>query len=99
MVVNGRATVVPCLSGARHERVVSMSALIGKAEIGIFGVYVGDGEKVLMNEYGGYLMRTKVTPARWPDVVCRELGMQGAMNDEGGVASGYAVLDTPSLCD
>lgn len=48
------------------------------SEFGVYGTYLGGGEgKVLLNEYAGYLVRTK---------------LEGV--DEGGVATGYAVLNS-----
>ena len=47
------------------------------SELGIYGIYVGDGEAPMINDYAGYLLRTK--PA----------GV-----DEGGVATGYSVLNS-----
>lgn len=50
-------------------------------EMGIYGLFIGDGKNApLMNEAAGHLLRTKT------------LGV-----DEGGVAAGYAVLDSPLL--
>ena len=48
------------------------------SELGIFGVFLAKGDKVLMNEFGGHLLRTKPIA-----------------NDEGGVAAGFACLDSP----
>eukprot|EP00752_Nemacystus_decipiens_P011437 g10157.t1 len=49
------------------------------SELGVYGTYLGGGDgKELLNEYAGYLVRTK---------------MEGT--DEGGVATGYAVLSSP----
>ena len=50
------------------------------SELGVFGVLVARGDKVLLNAPAGHLLRTKPVDA-----------------DEGGVASGYAVLDSPYL--
>ncbi|KAF3784108.1 Glutathione synthetase [Nymphaea thermarum] len=47
------------------------------SELGIFGAYLRKGEKVILNDHCGYLMRTKVSSS-----------------DEGGVAAGFAVLDS-----
>ncbi|CAM9277047.1 unnamed protein product [Discosporangium mesarthrocarpum] len=49
------------------------------SELGIYGTYLGGGEGVgpLLNEYAGFLVRTKLDGV-----------------DEGGVASGYAVLSS-----
>ena len=52
------------------------------SELGIFGVHLRRGEKVLLNGRAGHLLRTKPSDA-----------------DEGGVASGFAVLDSPMLVD
>ncbi|KAG5087135.1 hypothetical protein JHK82_054532 [Glycine max] len=50
------------------------------SELGIFGTYLRNKNKVIMNEQSGYLMRTKVSSS-----------------DEGGVAAGFAVLDSVYL--
>ncbi|BBN00343.1 glutathione synthase [Marchantia polymorpha subsp. ruderalis] len=50
------------------------------SELGIFGAYVRNGDRVILNEQSGHLLRTKVSHS-----------------NEGGVASGYAVLDSPYL--
>ncbi|KAK3200353.1 hypothetical protein Dsin_023768 [Dipteronia sinensis] len=47
------------------------------SELGIYGAYLRNKEKVIMNEQCGYLMRTKVSSS-----------------NEGGVAAGFAVLDS-----
>lgn len=47
------------------------------SELGIYGAYLRNRERVIMNDQCGYLMRTKVSSA-----------------NEGGVAAGYAVLDS-----
>lgn len=48
------------------------------SELGVYGTYLGGGDgKELLNEYAGYLVRTK---------------LEGV--DEGGVATGYAVLSS-----
>lgn len=49
-------------------------------ELGIYGVFLGDGQQIKVNKAAGHLLRTKV-----------------ANSDEGGVAAGFAVLDTPYL--
>jgi len=51
-------------------------------EIGIYGVFVGEGDKEYLNHTTGWLMRTKI-----------------ASMDEGGVAVGIAVLDSPYLVE
>ncbi|EEC69407.1 hypothetical protein OsI_38561 [Oryza sativa Indica Group] len=52
------------------------------SELGIYGAYLRNNDKVVMNEQSGYLMRTKVSSS-----------------DEGGVAAGFAVLDSLYLTD
>lgn len=47
------------------------------SELGIFGAYLRNKDKVIVNEQSGYLMRTKVSSS-----------------NEGGVAAGFAVLDS-----
>lgn len=51
-------------------------------ELGVYGVYLGDGEgkRVILNESVGHLLRTKL-----------------ASSHEGGVAAGFAVLSSPLL--
>ncbi|XP_052118866.1 glutathione synthetase, chloroplastic [Arachis duranensis] len=50
------------------------------SELGIYGTYLRNKDKVIMNNQSGYLMRTKVSSS-----------------DEGGVAAGFAVLDSVYL--
>ncbi|XP_022642717.1 glutathione synthetase, chloroplastic-like [Vigna radiata var. radiata] len=47
------------------------------SELGIFGTYLRNKDKVIINKESGYLMRTKISSS-----------------DEGGVAAGFAVLDS-----
>ncbi|KAK9292631.1 hypothetical protein L1049_020606 [Liquidambar formosana] len=47
------------------------------SELGIYGAYLRNKEKVIMNDQCGYLMRTKISSS-----------------NEGGVAAGFAVLDS-----
>ncbi|GMY21405.1 glutathione synthetase, chloroplastic [Fagus crenata] len=47
------------------------------SELGIYGAYLRNKDKVIMNEQCGFLMRTKISSS-----------------DEGGVAAGFAVLDS-----
>lgn len=47
------------------------------SELGIYGAYLRNKDKIIMNEQSGYLMRTKVSSS-----------------NEGGVAAGFAVLDS-----
>ncbi|KAK9161367.1 hypothetical protein Syun_007708 [Stephania yunnanensis] len=50
------------------------------SELGIYGAYLRNKEKVILNDHCGYLMRTKVSSS-----------------NEGGVAAGFAVLDSVYL--
>ncbi|KAI9017774.1 glutathione synthase [Gaertneriomyces semiglobifer] len=50
------------------------------SELGVYGLWVSEGDVVHMNECGGHLLRTKA-----------------ATSNEGGVAAGFAVLDSPFL--
>ncbi|KAL5203840.1 hypothetical protein ABZP36_008711 [Zizania latifolia] len=52
------------------------------SELGIYGAYLRNKDKVVMNNQCGYLMRTKVSSS-----------------NEGGVAAGFAVLDSIILTD
>ncbi|WVZ90457.1 hypothetical protein U9M48_036758 [Paspalum notatum var. saurae] len=52
------------------------------SELGIYGAYLRNKDKVVINDQCGYLMRTKVSSS-----------------DEGGVAAGFAVLDSLYLTD
>uniref|UniRef100_A0A453HWM8 Glutathione synthetase n=2 Tax=Aegilops tauschii subsp. strangulata TaxID=200361 RepID=A0A453HWM8_AEGTS len=52
------------------------------SELGIFGSYLRNKDKVVINSQCGYLMRTKVSSS-----------------NEGGVAAGFAVLDSILLTD
>ena len=71
---------------ATHEALLVRNGAWRRAaavsELGIFGVHLRRGGKVLLNERAGHLLRTKPADA-----------------DEGGVASGFAVLDSPMLVD
>lgn len=49
-------------------------------ELGIFGIFISDGEQEILNSSSGFILRTK-------DIA----------HDDGGVAAGRAVLDTPYL--
>ncbi|CAH1270824.1 GSS [Branchiostoma lanceolatum] len=50
------------------------------SELGIFGVFIGKGNEVVLNQEGGHLLRTKPSST-----------------EDGGVASGNALLDSPYL--
>ncbi|XP_006663628.3 glutathione synthetase, chloroplastic-like isoform X2 [Oryza brachyantha] len=52
------------------------------SELGIYGAYLRNKDKIVMNNQCGYLMRTKVSSS-----------------NEGGVAAGFAVLDSILLTD
>ncbi|WVZ50112.1 hypothetical protein U9M48_001399 [Paspalum notatum var. saurae] len=52
------------------------------SELGIYGAYLRNKDKVILNNQSGYLMRTKVSSS-----------------NEGGVAAGFAVLDSVILTD
>lgn len=71
---------------ATHEALLVRNGAWRRAdavsELGIFGVHLRRGSRVLLNERAGHLLRTKPADA-----------------DEGGVASGFAVLDSPMLVD
>ncbi|KAF8942994.1 hypothetical protein BGZ47_005931 [Haplosporangium gracile] len=47
------------------------------SELGVYGIYLHDGHKVIRNDSGGHLLRTK-----------------GVESNEGGVAAGFAVIDS-----
>ncbi|KAK9766737.1 Glutathione synthetase [Basidiobolus ranarum] len=50
------------------------------SELGVYGIWISDGSKVLVNENAGHLLRTKLSDTK-----------------EGGVATGFAVIDSPLL--
>ncbi|KAG2205646.1 hypothetical protein INT47_008002 [Mucor saturninus] len=50
------------------------------SELGIYGTFLADGDREILNEAGGHLLRTKATTTL-----------------EGGVAAGFAVIDSPLL--
>lgn len=52
------------------------------SELGIFGIYLIQGNKEIINRSAGHLLRTKATSIK-----------------EGGVATGFSVLDSPLLVD
>jgi len=47
------------------------------SELGVYGIYLHDGKRVIRNDNGGHLLRTK-----------------GVESNEGGVAAGFAVIDS-----
>ena len=74
--------VFPARENAYFVRAGAVASLPAVCELGIYGVYLGDGrrEGPLLNASAGHLVRTKT---------------EGT--DEGGVAAGFAVLDSPFL--
>ncbi|OLY85293.1 Glutathione synthetase, chloroplastic [Smittium mucronatum] len=50
------------------------------SELGVYGVWLSDGDKVMVNKSAGHLLRTKPSDS-----------------NEGGVASGFAFVDSPLL--
>ncbi|XP_039265461.2 glutathione synthetase-like [Styela clava] len=52
----------------------------GVSELGIYGVFLASGDKIIKNTCAGHLLRTKASH-----------------HDDGGVAAGVAVLDSPLL--
>lgn len=61
----------------RHGKVTTADVV---SELGVYGLWVSDGDTIHLNEAGGHLLRTKTSDS-----------------NEGGVASGFAVLDSPFL--
>ncbi|KAJ1503450.1 hypothetical protein HMI55_002455 [Coelomomyces lativittatus] len=61
-----------------HQPLLSPTSVI--SELGIYGTWVADGDRVVLNQAAGHLLRTKIESS-----------------DEGGVAAGFAVLDSPFL--
>lgn len=57
-----------------------VNRMLAVSELGMFGALVVDGEEIVMNEYAGYLVRTKSKDS-----------------NEGGIAAGYAVIDSARL--
>ncbi|ORE06103.1 glutathione synthetase [Rhizopus microsporus var. microsporus] len=52
------------------------------SELGIYGIYLHDGQQEIVNYPGGHLLRTKAITTK-----------------EGGVAAGFAVIDSPLLVE
>ncbi|KAL9320307.1 hypothetical protein ACSQ67_012146 [Phaseolus vulgaris] len=69
--------IFPTISAAVLMRNGCLSKDHAISELGIFGTYLRNKDKVIINKPSGYLMRTKMSSS-----------------DEGGVASGFAVLDS-----
>ncbi|KAK7332946.1 hypothetical protein VNO80_29703 [Phaseolus coccineus] len=69
--------IFPTISAAVLMRNGCWSKDHAISELGIFGTYLRNKDKVIINKPSGYLMRTKMSSS-----------------DEGGVASGFAVLDS-----
>eukprot|EP01118_Nematostelium_gracile_P011732 TRINITY_DN4212_c0_g1_i2.p1 TRINITY_DN4212_c0_g1~~TRINITY_DN4212_c0_g1_i2.p1 ORF type:complete len:366 (-),score=97.44 TRINITY_DN4212_c0_g1_i2:122-1219(-) len=57
-----------------------ISRAAGVSELGIYGIFLSSGGKLVENSAGGHLLRTKVSHV-----------------EDGGVAAGVAVLDSPYL--
>jgi len=57
-----------------------LNSTLGVSELGIYGLFLSDGDTIVENKAGGHLLRTKVSTV-----------------DDGGVAAGVAVLDSPYL--
>ena len=75
--------IFPRLQKTAFLRSGNLQVLPSISELGIYGTFLGRaGDGLLLNDYAGYLLRTK------PDGV-----------DEGGVASGYSVLNSIVLVD
>lgn len=75
--------VFPPSAPARLCRLGAVMRVSAVSELGIYGVYLGDGAAPpLVNAFAGHLLRTKADGT-----------------DEGGVAAGFAVLDSPFLTD
>jgi glutathione synthetase len=71
----------PDVSPAIFVRAGVVSRVNAVSELGIYGVFLGDGASPpILNQSAGHLLRTKT------------LGV-----DEGGIAAGFAVLDSPLL--
>ncbi|KAJ1276592.1 hypothetical protein BS78_05G226300 [Paspalum vaginatum] len=71
-----KASLTPLVRGGECFEDLTIS------ELGIYGAYLRNKEKVILNNQSGYLMRTKVSSS-----------------NEGGVAAGFAVLDSVILTD
>ena len=83
------------------------------SELGVYGTFIRQGDDVLLNKQAGHLVRTKVSPhcsfqlfcslqymclfqPAIPRLACI-VTLQAATSNEGGVAAGFAVLDSPYL--
>ncbi|CAD6255948.1 unnamed protein product [Miscanthus lutarioriparius] len=71
-----KASLTPLVRGGDWFEDLTIS------ELGIYGAYLRNKDKVILNNQSGYLMRTKVSSS-----------------NEGGVAAGFAVLDSVLLTD
>lgn len=75
--------VFPPSAPARLCRLGTVTRVSAVSELGIYGVFLGDGlVPPMLNAFAGHLLRTKADGT-----------------DEGGVAAGFAVLDSPFLTD
>ncbi|CAD8206062.1 unnamed protein product [Paramecium pentaurelia] len=79
-IVMERIKPIPRIGFMMRRGQLDIQAVI--SEISVIGYFINDGEKILVNEVGGYLVRTK----RYLD-------------NEGGVAAGYAVVDSFMVSD
>ncbi|KAJ1969327.1 Glutathione synthetase [Dispira parvispora] len=61
-----------------HQGKVQRGPVI--SELGIFGTWLSQGNRVILNKPAGHLLRTKV-----------------ASSNEGGIAAGFGVIDSPLL--
>ncbi|CAD8206345.1 unnamed protein product [Paramecium octaurelia] len=79
-IVMERIKPIPRIGFLMRRGQLDIQAVI--SEISVIGYFINEGEKILVNEVGGYLVRTK----RYLD-------------NEGGVAAGYAVVDSFMVSD
>ena len=47
-------------AGSRAMQVVSANKKPFSSELGVFGVFLGDGQRTLLNEEAGHLLRVKL---------------------------------------
>ncbi|CAD8124392.1 unnamed protein product [Paramecium sonneborni] len=79
-IVMERIKPIPRIGFMMRRGQLDIQAVI--SEISVIGYFINEGENILVNEVGGYLVRTK----RYLD-------------NEGGVAAGYAVVDSFMISD
>jgi glutathione synthetase len=71
------------------------------SELGVFSAVLSRGPELLLDSCGGFLLRTKVRrqPLPFPRASAQNMPLPQLHGvDEGGVAAGFAVLDTPMAC-